>query len=136
MLHETVELGCFLISAVWMLLLWSWPACMAATTATLLVAFAAAARRRLRALSALAGGGFVVLALVVSAIRWLPSERIVGGVAAPLRSVVDLLFVPLPLLALFIAVTVLQRLLSAPPDAPRAPAISTPAASDLSKRRS
>lgn len=117
MLHETVELGCFLISAVWMLLLWSWPACMAATTATLLVAFAAAARRRLRALAALAGGGFVALALVVSAIRWLPSERIVGGVDAPLRSVVDLLFVPLPLLALFIAVTVLQHLLSEPPRA-------------------
>ena len=117
MLHETVELGCFLISALWMLLLWSWPACMAATTATLLVAFAAAARRRRRALSALAGGGFVVLALAVSAIRWLPSERILGGVAAPLRSVVDLLFVPLPLLALFVAVTVLQGLLREPPRA-------------------
>ena len=117
MLRETIELGCFLISAVWMLLLWSWPACMAATTAALLAVFAAAARRRMRGLSALAGGSFVVLALAVSAISALPSERILGGVAAPLRSVVDMLFVPLPLLALFIAVTVLQGLLR---EAPRA----------------
>ena len=112
MFHDTVEFGCFLISALWMLLLACWPACMAAAPATLLVAFAAAARR---ALSALAGGGFMVLALVVCALRWLPSERLMGSVAPPLRSVVDLLFVPLPLLALFIAVTVLQGLLREPP---------------------
>ena len=116
-LQETIEFGCFLVSALWLLLLGCWPACMAATTAGLLVAFAAAARRRLRGRAALAGGAFVVLAFAVAAIRWLPSDRIVGSVAAPRRSIVDLLFVPLPLVALFIAVTVLQGLMR---EAPRA----------------
>jgi hypothetical protein len=116
-LRETIEFGCFLVTALWLLLLSCWPAWMAATTATLLAVFAAAARRRLRGLAALAGGGFVVLAFAVAAIRWLPSDRIVGGVAAPWRSIVDLLFVPLPLVGLFVAVTVLQGLAR---EAPRA----------------
>jgi len=114
MLQDAINFGCGLITALWMLLLAWWPAWTALAAVLLLAAFATAARRRLAGYAATRGGAFVALAFVVVAARWLPWDAGFGALPAVLRPFTELLLVPVPLIAMFVAVTVLHSLLRAP----------------------
>ena len=111
MLQDTINLGCFLITALWMLLLTWWPAWTALAAGLLLAAFATAAYRRRAGRAATCGGAFVALTSVVVAARWLPWDAGFGALPAALRPFTEVLLVPAPLIAMFVAVTVLQSLL-------------------------
>jgi hypothetical protein len=111
MLQDTINFGCFLITALWMLLLAWWPAWTALAAGLLLAAFATAAHRGMRGRAATSGAAFVVLTSVVVAARWLPWDAGFGALPALLRPFTEVLLVPVPLIAMFVAVSVLQSLL-------------------------
>ena len=114
MLSEAVNFGCLLITGLWMLLLAWWPEMTAAAAFALLVVLGTAAKRR-RPGVALAGGiAFVVTALGLSAICWLPNEALLAAVPLGARPFAQLLAVPAPLAVLFLAVTLMQALLREP----------------------
>jgi hypothetical protein len=114
MLQDAINVGCFLITALWMLLLAWWPAWTALAAGLLLAAFGTAAHRRMRGRAALSGAAFVALAFVVVAARWLPWDAGFGALPALLRPFTEVLLVPVPLMAMFVAVAVLQSLLPPP----------------------
>lgn len=109
-LQDTINFGCLLITALWMVLLAWWPAWMALTSTALLAALSLAARRRRRALAAVSAGALVASAAGVAMICWWPASATGDGSALP-RSLAGMLAVPLPLVALFVAVSVLQTVL-------------------------
>lgn len=115
MLQDVVNLGCFLITALWALLLAWWPAWAALAAGLLLVAFGTAARRGRRGRAVTSGVAFVALAFIVPGARWLTWDDSFGALPAAWRPYTELLLVPAPLVALFIAVSVLQSLLPPPP---------------------
>ncbi len=114
MLSETVNFGCLLVTALWMLLLAWWPELTVAAALALLVVFGAAAKRKRPGIAAACGTGFVITALGSSAIRWLPSDAILATVPTSVQPFAQLLFVPAPLIVMFVAVTSMQALLREP----------------------
>jgi hypothetical protein len=111
MLSELVNVGCALITALWMLLLAYWPTLTGTAALLLLLAFGLAAKQGRRGLAAVFGGTFVILALGLSALCWLPSDVILAVLPQSTRPFAQLLCVPAPLIVMFLAVTAMQALL-------------------------
>ena len=115
MLSDLVNFGCALITALWMLLLAYWPVLTAIAVLMLLLAFGLAAKQRRRGLAATCGTTFVIAALGLSAIRWLPNGVTPAMLPQSVRPFAQLLCVPAPLIVMFLAVTAMQALLRDPP---------------------
>jgi len=111
-MDDFINLGCFLISAIWMLLLAYWPALTGAAVLTLVAVFGVAGRLRRRGIAAAAGAALVVSALALSALRWMPDGDLLPH---GLLVFAQLLVVPAPLIVLFVAVTLMQALLRTTP---------------------
>jgi hypothetical protein len=111
-MDDLINVGAFLIGAMWMLLLAWWPALTGAAALALLAVFGLAGRQHRRGIAAVAGGALMVSALGLSALRWLPDGEVLPhGVFV----FAQLLLVPAPLIVLFVAVTLMQALLRPTP---------------------
>ena len=114
MLQEFVNFGCFAITALWLALLAWWPQWMSAAAVALLLAFGLASRRHRTGLALAAAGAFVTLGAALCALCWLSSEQMLSLLPMNARPFAQLLVVPLPLVALFLAVSLMQALLREP----------------------
>jgi len=107
LLQDAINFGCMLITVLWTVLLAWWPAWMAVASTALLVSFSVATRRRRRALAVVSAAALVASAAGLVMICWWPASATGDGSALP-RSLAGMLAVPLPLVALFVAVSVLE----------------------------
>ena len=114
MLQELVNFGCFAITALWLVLLAWWPQWVSAGAVALLLAFGAASWRNRKGLALAAAGAFVALCAMTCAVSRLSNDQILGLLPIGTRPFAQLLFVPLPLVALFVAVVLMQSLLGEP----------------------
>ena len=114
MLSDFVDFGCLLITALWMLLLAFWPAAVGGAALSLLLAFGLAAKQGRRGIAATCGSAFMVVALGLCALCWLPDAFLLDWLPMSARPFAQLLVVPAPLVAMFLAVTAMQVLLAEP----------------------
>ncbi len=114
MLQDVVNFGCFAITVLWLVLLAWWPQLVSAAAVSLLVTFGVASRHRRTGLAWTAAGAFVALSAALCAVCGLSSDQILRVVPTGARPFAQLLVVPLPLVALFLAVSLMQSLLREP----------------------
>ncbi len=114
MLQEFVNFGCFAITALWLVLLTWWPQLVLAGAVALLLAFGVASWRHRKGLALVAAGAFVTLSAMACAVSRLSTDQILGLLPIGTRPFAQLLFVPVPLVALFLAVVLMQSLLGEP----------------------